>query len=162
MWKEHHYLVHRAVKIRQQSVLLWLCCYCKNYTIEAFSYNAMMAMKKNLHPHLVFGCIRAKQSSSKLQLKFLYMLVFPMTFQTGFSITSASVSLEGIHNGQFNCVASLKLCTLPRSIWGDSMAAAGSPHQEWRNPHSSMRGNGPPEEFPSWHMPWSPLPSAGF
>lgn len=130
----HHFLVHRAVKIRQQSVLLWLCSYCKIYTIEAFSYNAMMATKKNLHPHLVFGCIRAKQSSLKLQLKFLYMLIFPMTFQRGFSTTSAKVSLEGICNGKFNCVANLKLCTLPKSIWGEHGSCWISPSRVKKPP----------------------------
>lgn len=127
----HHYLVHRgwAVETGQQSGLLWLHSYCKSYTKEAFKLSLIMPRwpwKKNLYPHLVLGCIRVKHSSLKLQLKFLYVLTFPMTFQTEVSTTSASVSLEGICNGKFNCVASLML---QRAFWG-SMAAAGSPHQE--------------------------------
>lgn len=57
-----------------------------------------------------------KHSSLKPQLKFPYMLIFPITFQTQFFTTNAGTSPEGICNGKYNRVAGLILRTLLKSI----------------------------------------------
>lgn len=52
----------------------------------------------------------------KWQLKCLYTLTFPMTFQTGSFTTSTNISPEWICNGKYNCVAGLILWNLLKSI----------------------------------------------
>lgn len=103
--------------------------------------------EKNLHPHLVLGCIRFKiHPWNGSWNSFICSLSLRPSKQG--SPWPVPVSLEGLANltvWQVWCSALFQ-----KAFWG-SMAPVGSPHQEWRNPHSSFYHE---KEWSSWGIPF--------